>query len=82
MKKLLLKIFPINPFKKKWEYQLFFVLGPFILFAFTMSFLKREYLQFSMYDYFVLVGQFWILGSIFFRLLYAEKRYVNKDDNK
>ena len=76
MKKIISKMFAIYPYNKKWEYQLSIILGPFIVFAFIMAFVNGEHNEFSIYDFFVVAGQFWIVGSIFSRLLYAEKNII------
>ena len=74
------KIFPIHPFHKKWEYILFLILGPFLVFTLTMAIYYGEFSyviqdKLSIIRILGFIARIYITLLIILRLVYAEKKF-------
>ena len=87
MKDKLSKIFPLHPFYKKWEYIIFIILGPFLLFSLVIGVFSGEFNYFIQNDLSILgilgyIARIFIIFFIICRLIYAEKKFKEVNNFK
>ena len=87
MKDKLSKIFPLHPFYKKWEYIIFIILGPFLLFSLGIGVFSGEFNYFLQNDRSIIgilgyIARVFIIIYVICRLVFAEKKFKEVNNLK